>query len=134
MELYLAIENRPHYYQIPNFDEVELFFEEFYGSPMRYWHDIGHAALQEKLGVCWADKWLEAYADHLIGVNLHDLKGLEAYHPPGTGDLDWAELFEQLTPDILKVLEIRPCEAEPVIEARELCESLSQPNSEEPDG
>ena len=126
MELCIAIENRPHYYQIPNFDEVGLFFAEFYGSPMRYWHDIAHAARQERLGLCWADKWIADYAEHLIGVNLHDLQALEAYHPPGTGDLEWDEIFEQLPSDILKVLEIRPCEAEPVIEARELCESLSQ--------
>lgn len=126
MELCIAIENRPHYYQIPNFDEVGLFFAEFYGSPMRYWHDVAHAARQESLGLCWADRWLTDYAEHLIGVNLHDLQGLEAYHPPGTGDLAWDEIFKQLPSDILKVLEIRPCEAEPVIEAREMCESLSQ--------
>ena len=126
MELCIAIENRPHYYQIPNFDEVGLFFEKFYGSPMRYWHDVAHAARQEKLGLCWADKWLADYAEHLIGVNLHDLQDLEAYHPPGTGDLAWDDIFKQLPSDILKVLEIRPCEAEPIIEARELCESLSQ--------
>ena len=130
MGLYIAIENRPHYYQIPNFDEVELFFEEFYGSPMRYWHDIGHAALQEKLGVCWAHRWIEQYAEYLIGVNLHDLQALEAYHPPGTGDLEWDELFKQIPSDVLKVLEIRPCEAEPVVEARELCDSLSQSNKQ----
>ena len=130
MGLYIAIENRPHYYQIPNFDEVGLFFEEFYGSPMRYWHDIGHAALQEKLGVCWAHRWIEQYAEYLIGVNLHDLQALEAYHPPGTGDLEWDELFKQLPSDVLKVLEIRPCEAEPVVEARELCDSLSQSNKQ----
>ncbi len=126
MDLCIAIENRPHYYQIPNFDEVGLFFAEFYGSPMRYWHDVAHAARQESLGLCWADRWLTDYAEHLVGVNLHDLQGLEAYHPPGTGDLAWDEIFKQLPSDVLKVLEIRPCEAEPIIEARELCESLSQ--------
>lgn len=126
MELCIAIENRPHYYQIPNFDEIGLFFAEFYGSPMRYWHDVAHAARQEKLGLCWADRWLTDYAEHLIGVNLHDLQGLEAYHPPGTGDLAWDEIFKQLPSDILKVLEIRPCEVELITEARELCESLSQ--------
>ena len=132
MELCIAIENRPHYYQIPNFDEIELLFEEFYGSPMRYWHDIGHAARQEKLGVCWADKWLAQYSEHLVGVNLHDLKGLEAYHPPGTGDLEWDDIFAQLPADVLKVLEIRHCEVESVVEARELCASLSA-SSEQPD-
>ena len=126
MELCIAIENRPRYYQIPNFDEVGLFFEKFRGSPMRYWHDVGHAVLQEKLGICWADKWLENYGEQLIGVNLHDLQYLEAYHPPGAGDLEWDAIFEQLPSEVLKVLEIRPCETELVIEARELCESLSQ--------
>ena len=132
MELSIAIENRPYYYQIPDFDEVGLFFQEFYGSPMRYWHDIGHAALQEKLGICWSNKWLEDYAEHLVGVNLHDLHALEAYHPPGTGDLEWDEVFAELPADILKVLEIRPCEAEQVVEAREFCESLSK-SSEQSD-
>ena len=126
MELCIAIENRPSYYQIPDFDEVGLFFEKFYGSPMRYWHDVGHAALQEKLGICWADEWLQHYAEHLVGVNLHDLQDLEAYHPPGSGDLEWDEIFKQLPSDILKVLEILPCEAELITEARELCEALSQ--------
>ena len=49
---------------------------------------------REKLGVCWADEWLEHYAEHLVGVNLHDLQDLKAYHPPGTGDLEWDENFQ----------------------------------------
>ena len=121
MHLYIAVENRPRYYQIPNFDEVGLFFEEFYGSPMRYWHDVAHAALQECLGLCRAHTWLEAYAEHLIGVNLHDLQGLEAYHPPGTGDLDWDEVFAQVPADVVKVLEIQHGEAAAAQEAREFC-------------
>ena len=121
MHLHIAVENRPRYYQIPNFDEVGLFFEEFYGSPMRYWHDVAHAALQECLGLCRAHTWLEAYAEHLIGVNLHDLQGLEAYHPPGTGDLDWDKVFAQVPENIVKVLEIQHGEAAAAQEAREFC-------------
>ncbi len=121
MHLYLAIENRPRYYQLPNFDEVGLFFEEFYGSPMRYWHDVAHAALQECLGLCRAHTWLEAYAEHLIGVNLHDLQGLAAYHPPGSGDLDWDAVFARVPGDVVKVLDIQHGEAEAVREAREFC-------------
>ena len=123
MHLYIAIENRPRYYQIPNFDEVGLFFEEFYGSPMRYWHDVAHAALQECLGLCRAASWLEAYAEHLIGVNLHDLQGLAAYHPPGSGDLDWDEVFAQLPHGVVKVLEVQHGEAAALQEARELCQT-----------
>ncbi len=123
MELSIAIENRPHYYEIPNFDEVAMFFDEFYGSPMRYWHDVGHAALQEKLGLCWSDKWIEAYSEHLIGVTLHDLQELEEYHPPGTGDIEWDDIFSNLPSDVVKVLEIRHGNSEAVIEGREMCES-----------
>ena len=123
MHLHIAIENRPRYYQMPNFDEVGLFFEEFHGSPMRYWHDVAHAALQECLGLCRAHTWLEAYAEHLIGVNLHDLQGLEAYHPPGTGDLGWDEVFAQVPADVVKVLEIQHGEAAAVQEAREFCQT-----------
>ena len=123
MHLHIAIENRPRYYQMPNFDEVGLFFEEFYGSPMRYWHDVAHAALQESLGLCRAHTWLEAYAQHLIGVNLHDLQALEPYHPPGTGELDWDEVFPQVPADVIKVLEIQHGEAAAVQESRELCQT-----------
>lgn len=125
LELNIAIENRPQYFQIPNFDEVGLFFDEFYGSPMRYWHDVGHAALQEKLGLCWSQEWIKTYAEHLIGVTLHDLQELDPYHPPGTGDLDWDETFAQIPNEVVKVIEIKHVDSEEVIQARELCESFT---------
>ncbi len=124
MELCIAIENPPHYIQIPNHDEVDMLFSEFYGSPMGYWHNVGHAALQEKLGLCWADAWIEAYDDHLIGVSVHDLKDLEPYHPPGSGDIDWDDIIPQIKPDVLKVMDIKHGNQEEVIQARELCESF----------
>ena len=130
MELFIAIENRPLFYQIPNFDEVGLFFDKFYGSPMHYWHDVGHAALQEKLGLCWSHEWLNAYDEHLIGVTLHDLQELDTHHPPGTGDLEWDELLTRIPSDIVKVIEIRHGETESIIQTRELCESLTNARNE----
>lgn len=123
MEICIAIENPPDYIQIPSFDEVDLFFSKFYGSPMRYWHNVGHALLQEKLGLCWAQEWLEAYGDHLIGVSIHDLKDLEMYHPPGSGDIDWDEIIPLIKPDVIKLMDINHCDEDEVIQARELCES-----------
>ena len=119
MDVYLAIENRPRYYQIPNFDEVELFLEKFKGSNMRYWHDVGHAMLQERVGLCWSKRWLETYTEQLIGMNVHDLKDLEAYHPPGSGDLDFREILGQIPPEALTVLEVRDAPAEQLVEMRE---------------
>ena len=126
MDLHLAVENRPRYYQIPNFDEMGMFLEKFEGSNMRYWHDAGHAALQERIGLCWSHRWLEAYKDHLIGVNLHDLKDLEAHYPPGFGDLDFKGIMSQIPSEVLKVIEVRHGPAEELKEAKVLCQSLVQ--------
>ncbi len=126
MDLHLAVENRPHYYQIPNFDEMAMLLEKFEGSNMRYWHDVGHAALQERVGLCWSHRWLEAYKDHLIGVNLHDLKDLETHYPPGFGDLEFNEIMAEIPSDVLKVIEVRHGRADELKEARELCQSLVQ--------
>ena len=132
MDVYLAIENRPRYYQIPNFDEVGLFLETFKGSNMRYWHDVGHAMLQERVGLCWSQRWLETYAENLIGVNLHDLKDLGAYHPPGTGDLDFKEILSEIPPETLTVLEVRDAPPEQLVEVREEWQLWRKP--EEQDG
>ena len=125
MDLHIAIENPPHYYQIPNFDELGLYFDEFYGSPMRYWHNHGYAAYQEKLGLTWSQDWVTTYKDHLIGVSLHDLQDLEMYHPPGSGDLEWEDVFSNFHSEIIMLLELRNGDAESVIQARELCEALT---------
>jgi sugar phosphate isomerase/epimerase len=132
MDVYLAIENRPRYHQIPNFDEVGLFLETFKGSNMRYWHDVGHAMLQERVGLCWSQRWLETYAENLIGVNLHDLKDLGAYHPPGTGDLDFKEILSEIPPDTPTVLEVRDAPPEQLVEVREEWQLWRKP--EEQDG
>ena len=134
MEVYLAIENRPRYYQIPNFDEVELFLEKFKGSNMRYWHDVGHTMLQERVGLCWSQRWLERYAEDLIGVNLHDLKDLTAYHPPGSGDLDFEEILRQIPPDTLTVVEVRDAPAEQLIEVREEWQLWRKPQRQDGEG
>ncbi len=131
MELSIAIENPPHYFQIPNYDEVGLLFNEFYGSPMRYWHNVGHAVFQEKLGLCWSHEWSEAYGDHLIGVSLHDLKDLEMYHPPGSGDIEWDEIIPHIKSDVLKVIDIKYGDEEEVNQARELCESFEETQEED---
>ena len=130
LDIYLAIENRPRYYQIPNFDEVEMFLEKFEGSNMRYWHDVGHAMLQERIGLCWSHRWLEEYKDNLIGANLHDLKNLEGYYPPGFGDLNFGEIMAQIPSDVLKVLEVQHGREEELAEARELCLSFEEREGE----
>jgi hypothetical protein len=87
--------------------------------------------LQERVGLCWSHRWLEAYTENLIGVNLHDLKDLEAYHPPGSGDLDFVEILAQIPQDTLTVLEVRDAPAEQLVEVREEWQLWRKPEKQD---
>lgn len=102
----LCVENRYHFHEIPNLQEVRIILNEFRGGHIRYWHDMGHAAAQERIGICRQKEWLESYSDALMGVHVHDIKGLEDHLPPGKGDLAYEELMGFIQVDTLKILEI----------------------------
>jgi sugar phosphate isomerase/epimerase len=102
----LALENRYHYHQLPALHEFEVIFQEFHGGPVGYWHDTGHAHANEVLGVVPKGELLKRYAAKLIGVHLHDARGLEDHQGPGTGDIDFDSLKEHLKDDTLRVIEL----------------------------
>tara|TARA_B110000305_G_scaffold240796_1_gene312537 strand:- start:150 stop:503 length:354 start_codon:yes stop_codon:yes gene_type:complete len=56
-----------------------------------YWHDTGHAALKEEMGLLNHKEHLEKNIDRLIGFHLHDVADGEDHHPIGHGgiDFDW---------------------------------------------
>ncbi|MBC8236241.1 sugar phosphate isomerase/epimerase [bacterium] len=125
LDILLALENRPRYHQIPDFYELELFFAEFKGGNLRYWHDTGHAAIQEKVGILKQERLLKTYSEQLIGIELHDVKELDEYLPPGTGELDFKEILEYVPGEALKMLEIQKAEnEEEIIEGRSIVEGI----------
>ncbi len=118
----LALENRPRYRQIPDFYELEWFFSEFEGGNLRYWHDAAHAALQEAVGILKHEKLLKAYSEQLIGIELHDIKELDEYLAPGTGELDFKEIWQYVSADAIKVMEVKEAADEEIIEGRKMLE------------
>ena len=104
----LGLENRFHYDELPTLDDFEQIFARLDGSPMGYWHDTGHAWVNECLKIIRPDRLLSRYADNLIGVHIHDAIGLEDHLAPGTGEIYLQGLQSYLKPDTLKVLELRP--------------------------
>jgi len=118
----LALENRPRYRQIPDFYELELFFNEFQGGNLRYWHDVAHAALKEAVGLRKQEELLKTYSEHLIGIELHDVKELEEYLAPGTGELDFKEILQYVPGDAIRVMEVKGAAVEEIAEARETLE------------
>lgn len=102
----LALENRVHYYEIPNIDEMLDILSEFQPEVVGYWHDVGHAEIQARTGFTPHDEWLMALEDRMIGVHLHDVQGIRDHQAPGLGDLDWNLIAENLPKDVIRVCEI----------------------------
>jgi len=104
----LGLENRAHYHELPGRDDFEPLLAEFSGGPLGYWHDTGHAHLAERLTIMRPGFLLEKYADHLVGVHLHDAAGLEDHLPPGIGEIDFGALKPHIKPGIPVVIELKP--------------------------
>jgi len=106
--VFLGIENRYHFHEIPDFDEIGLILREFKGGNIRYWHDVGHARVQENLGRNSQRELLEAYSREMIGIHFHDVRGLDDHLAPGQGEIDFNEIKPFMKSSIIKILEVHP--------------------------
>ena len=108
----VGIENRYYFRECPNFDEMGVIFEKFGGGRIGYWHDVGHAKVQENLGITGTKELLDAYGKLLVGVHLHNVNGYSDHHVPRIGEVDFDLLKTYLKKDTIKILEIHPRETE----------------------
>jgi len=125
----LGLENRYHPVEIPDREDLEIIFRELRGAPIGYWHDTGHAASLEALGFlpCQNDL-LGAFRERLLGVHLHDARGLDDHLPPGEGALDFKALAAVVAPRARLVLEVHPpATPESVVRARHVLEEAGFP-------
>lgn len=106
----VGIENRYHMTEYPNFEELAIIFNRFAGGPLRYWHDTGHAQVQENLGVSPHEAYLREFGHLLAGVHIHDVAGYTDHYAPPMGDregVDFAMVARYLKPSTIKILELR---------------------------
>ena len=108
----LGIENRFYLQEIPDKEEVGIILDRFRGGPIGYWHDTGHAAAFETLGICPHEELLRLYSSALIGMHLHDARGIDDHQPPGGGDVDFAMVRRYLPDNAIKIMEIRQAATE----------------------
>jgi sugar phosphate isomerase/epimerase len=106
--IFLGIENRYHFHEIPDLEEIGLILQKFKGGRVRYWHDVGHAKVQENMGLRKQKDLLETYSEQMIGIHLHDVRGLEDHFAPGQGEVDYNEIKHFLKPSIITILEVHP--------------------------
>jgi len=101
----LCLENLPSFEAIPDAEEFVRLNARF--PMLRYWHDIGHAAVRENYH--W-DNAIETARNLLPftgGIHIHDVCGLDEDHcAPGNGTVDFqAYRFYANEADIAKVFE-----------------------------
>ncbi|MFN8555862.1 MAG: sugar phosphate isomerase/epimerase [Dehalococcoidia bacterium] len=86
----IGLENRLHFHEVPSADETAALLADYALDQAGYWHDVGHAEVQHRLGLIDAPAALGLLAPHLIGAHLHDVRGILDHRAPGSGDVDWS--------------------------------------------
>jgi len=123
--IFLGIENRYHLHEIPNLEEIGIILEKFRGGNIRYWHDVGHALAQEKMGIVRQGDLLKAYSENMLGIHLHDVQGHDDHFSPGQGEVDYEAIKPFLQPSHIKILEVHPkVEREDLMEGIRLLKNL----------
>lgn len=103
----IGLETRYYPIEIPNFEEVEHFLNKFEAYGMYYWHDVGHAQINERLGLSSHKAFLEKYGPRMIGVHLHGIKVARDHLAPFDGDWDLNSVLGFIKPHHFKVIEAR---------------------------
>ncbi|NWF78108.1 MAG: sugar phosphate isomerase/epimerase [Chloroflexi bacterium] len=102
----LGLETRFHPNEIPNINEMAELLNGVPEGVVGYWHDVGHAEVQQQLGFSLHEEWLSRFQDRMVGIHLHDIHGISDHHAPGKGNMDWEMIARYLPPGIVKVCEI----------------------------
>ena len=102
----IGIENRLHYHEIPQAEEADDLLVDYRPNEAGYWHDVGHAEVQARLGLVEKELWLDINGERTLGAHLHDVDGLADHRAPGRGDVDWAYIRRGLPRSALRVFEI----------------------------
>ncbi len=105
-ETRIAIEGGSSLVELFNFESVGLVLADLAKHGLGYWHDTGHIHLREKLGLEAQGKWLDSYANRMLGVHLQDAAEGHSEMPPGAGEVDFKLVKDFLPANAERVLEI----------------------------
>ncbi len=124
-DILLGVENRFYLREIPSFEELGIILGTFKGSNIYYWHDTGHAVINEQLGFNMPNQLLNTFSENIIGAHLHDVKSYHDHLAPLQGELDFKLINSYFRKDTIRVIEAHyPAPAQSIKEAKEGLERL----------
>ena len=109
MNVKIGMETRLRIEDIPNEEEAEEILTRFGADTILYWHDVGHAAVKEVLGLMRLETILNRFSGRTAGMHLQDFRPTADDHlPPGVGQFDFGRLAPYVTDDMVLAWEIHP--------------------------
>lgn len=102
----LGLETRLAYHEIPQIAELAVLMAPYPAALVGYWHDVGHAEVQHRLGLVDRNSWLATHGTRTIGAHLHDVIGITDHRAPGQGDVRWDPIAAGLPSSALRTFEI----------------------------
>ena len=102
----IGLENRSDYHEIPILEEMLDILAELPPETVGYWHDVGHAEMQSRLGFTPHEDWFAALSDRMFGIHLHDIQGLSDHRAPGTGEQNWEMIAAHIPGNAIRVCEM----------------------------
>ena len=104
----LGFENMFYYYELPVIEEMQVLLDTFTESWVGWHLDVGHAQVHDNLGLASFSEWLERFSKRIIGVHLHDVKGILDHQSPGSGEVDFNRVAGHLPRFAHRTLEVNP--------------------------
>ncbi len=107
-ETRIAIEPGEQLTDLLHFEAVGWVLSDLARHDLGYWHHVGRVHTRERAGLPPQGQWLEAYADHMVGIHLMDAAEEETRMPPGSGEVDFALVNDYLPDGVSRVVEVKP--------------------------
>jgi len=103
----LGIENRYHYNEFPNPDELDILLALTGPERIGFHYDVGHAEALDRMGFYPHGEWLKRFGPRIVGTHLHDMIGTTDHYAPGLGTVDFSSIAPYLPENAYRTCEFQ---------------------------